>query len=85
MGALKGTLSYTTYYVGNEPGDGFREILIQELERHRHREIDVEAGRDQSLGWVVMGAPWSREFTWEATAKATAKAYGEAVERYLGA
>ena len=26
----------------------------------------------------------SREFTWEATAKATAKAYDEAVERYLG-
>ena len=65
MGALKGTLTYTTYYVGNEPTEGFRDVLIQELQRHRHREIDVEAGRDQSLGWVVMGAPWSREFTWD--------------------
>jgi len=65
MGAIKGTLTYTTYYVENEPVEGFREVLVQELENHRHREIDVEAGRDQSLGWVVMGAPWSREFTWD--------------------
>ena len=65
MGALKGTLTYTTYYVDNEPGEGFRETLLEELVRHRHRDIDVEAGRDQSLGWVVMGTPWSKEFTWD--------------------
>ena len=65
MGAIKGTLTYTKYNVENEPPDGFREVLVEELFRHRHREIDVEAGRDQSFGWVVMGCPWSREFTWD--------------------
>lgn len=65
MGALKGTLTYTTYYVVEEPGPGFKESFIDSLQRHRFRDIDIDAGKDRCIGWSVLGEPFETELTWD--------------------
>ncbi|HIA02781.1 MAG TPA: hypothetical protein EYN66_12885 [Myxococcales bacterium] len=64
MGALKGTLTYTTYFVMNEPEAGFKEKLIESLNADQFRDIDVEAGKDKASGWVAIEDPFSTEFSW---------------------
>ncbi len=64
MGALKGTLTYTTYYVMDEPGPGFRERFMEAVTKHRFRDIDIEAHKDTSMGWVVLGEPFDTELDW---------------------
>ncbi len=65
MGALKGTLTYMTYYLVEEPGVGFRETFMEALQKRVFRDIDVDAGKDHALGWVGMGAPFETELTWD--------------------
>lgn len=65
MGALKGTLTYTTYYLVDEPESGFREAFMAALQRRAFKDIDVEAGKDSSFGWVAMGDPFDVDLTWD--------------------
>jgi len=65
MGASKGTLTYTTYYVLEEPPSGFRDTFMEAVQRHAFREIDIEGGKDRSLGWVALGEPFNTELTWD--------------------
>ena len=66
MGADKGTLTYTTYFVLDEPEAGFREKFMESVRRHAFRDIDIEAGRDRSVGWVLLGDPFNSELEWGA-------------------
>ncbi len=65
MGALKGTLTYTTYFVMDEPEAGFRETFMDSVTKHAFRDIDIDAGKDRSIGWVSLGEPFQTELTWE--------------------
>lgn len=65
MGASKGTLTYTTYYVMEEPPAGFRDMFMEALTRHAFRDIDIEGGKDRSIGWTVMGEPFNTDMTWD--------------------
>jgi DNA recombination-dependent growth factor C len=64
MGAYKGTLTYTTYFVMNEPESGFKEKFIESLVAHRFRDIDVEVGKDKAFGWVSIEDPFDTQFSW---------------------
>ena len=65
MGAIKGSVTYTKYYVADEPTAGFRERFVACLEARHFREIDVEAGHDRSAGWVTLGDPFGTSLNWE--------------------
>ncbi len=65
MGAFHGNLTYSLYFVLDEPEAGFRERFIESLRTHAFRDVDVEAGKDRSLGWTVMGDPFDVDLTWE--------------------
>ena len=65
MGALNGTLTYTTYYVLDEPPAGFKERFLESLQKHAFREIDVDAGKDRSIGWVRLGDVFDTELPWD--------------------
>lgn len=65
MGASKGTLTYTTYYVLEEPPAGFRDMFMEAVSRHAFRDIDIEGGKDRSIGWVALGEPFTTELTWD--------------------
>ncbi|MFT7624481.1 MAG: recombination associated protein RdgC [Myxococcota bacterium] len=64
MGAAKGTLTYTTYYVLDEPGPGFRERFMGVIQKHAFRDIDIDAGKDRSMGWVALDEPFDTELSW---------------------
>ena len=65
MGASKGTLTYTTYYVMEEPPAGFRDIFMEAVTRHAFRDIDIDAGKDRSIGWTTLGEPFNTSLEWE--------------------
>ncbi len=65
MGALKGTLTYSTYYVLEEPQAGFRDRFMESVQRHAFRDIDIDSGKDRSIGWVALGEPFQTDLTWD--------------------
>lgn len=64
MGAKHGTLTYTTYYVVEEPAEGFKDHLIAAIQKHAFRDIDIDAGKDRSIGWVALGEPFDLDLDW---------------------
>ena len=64
MGATKGTLTYTTYYVLDEPDAGYRDQFMDALGKRTFRDIDVDAGQDSAFGWVCLGEPFATELDW---------------------
>ena len=65
MGAQKGTLTYTRYFVLDEPDAGFREAFMEALQSRAFREIDVEAGKKESFGWVSQGDLFETDLRWD--------------------
>lgn len=64
MGALKGTLTYTIYYVMDEPQAGFKDTFMDAVTRHAFRDIDIDAGKDRSIGWVALNSPFDTNLSW---------------------
>lgn len=64
MGAAKGTLTYTTYFVMDEPDAGFRDRFMDSIAKHAFRDVDIAAGKDRSVGWVVIGEPFDTQPSW---------------------
>jgi recombination associated protein RdgC len=64
MGAAFGNLTYTTYYVLDEPPEGFREMFLEAVKKHAFRDIDIDGGKDRSIGWVALGEPFDTELEW---------------------
>ena len=65
MGAAHGTLTYSTFYVLDEPPAGFREMFMAAVQKHVFRDIDVDGGKDRSIGWVSLGEPFDTELAWD--------------------
>jgi DNA recombination-dependent growth factor C len=65
MPAAKGTITYATWYVTEEPGEDFRDQLMDAIKKHAFIEVDVDAGKDRSIGWTVMGEPFNVSMTWD--------------------
>lgn len=59
------SLSYVSYQVMDEPEPGFRERLVEAIQKHAFRDIDVEGGKDRSIGWCRTGDVFSTELTWD--------------------
>ena len=65
MGATSGTITYTTYFVVDEPPAGFRETFMEALQRHTFRDIQIDEGKDRSVGWTALGRPFDLDLTWD--------------------
>ncbi len=65
MGAAHGSLTYTVYFVVEEPPEGFKDAFLDALRKHAFRDIDINAGKDRSIGWCALGNPFDLELSWE--------------------
>lgn len=62
MGALTGSITFSTYYVDGEPDAGFKDEFIAAMNKRRFKEIDVAADLDESIGWTSISDPFDSEF-----------------------
>ena len=62
MGALSGSVTFTTYYVRGELPEDFRDRYLASMPQKAFREIDVHADREESFGWVSIEDPFDTEF-----------------------
>ena len=51
MGALKGSISYTLYYVEGTLEPGFVDAFMERIEEFRFRELTPESEDDMTFGW----------------------------------
>lgn len=64
MGALGGTLTYTSYLVLDEPSQDFKQTFIDGLNARCFRDIEVGAGQVDAFGWVSVDDLFATEFDW---------------------
>ena len=63
MGFLQGAISYTAYEVLSVPGPEFLTGLLDGLSRGRIGPIDIDLGRDRTVGFATWEDPLDAEFT----------------------
>lgn len=62
MGALSGSITATSYFVGGELPSDFRDRYIEALGKLRFKEIEIASDQEESLGWVNVADPFDTEF-----------------------
>lgn len=65
MGLLRGSISYTKYYVEGEFADNFRDKLLDKLHLRRFQPLTVDSEDEQRIGWVSINRPLDPEVTFD--------------------
>lgn len=63
MGALEGSLSFSTYYVQGEPPNDFQDNYLRKLQEHFFEPLSPMGDEERSVGWVPVQDPIATEFT----------------------
>ena len=64
MGALEGSLSFTTFYVNGEPPKDYYDLYLQKLQKHFFEPLSPVGDEERSIGWVPTQDPVATEFKW---------------------
>lgn len=57
MGVLKGSISYSKFYVSGELPDGFKEKFLEHVQLRVFKQLTVDSEEDQHIGWVPLERP----------------------------
>lgn len=57
MGALKGSISFSKFYVRGELPDGFRDRFVERIRLRAFRPLTVEEDAEQRAGWCSIENP----------------------------
>lgn len=63
MGALKGSISYSLFFVDGEIPKGFSDSFMERIEEFRFQELSAESEDDFTTGWTVVGDMLDLDFT----------------------
>lgn len=55
MGALKGSISYSLFFVDGEPPKGFSDSYMERIQEFRFQELTAEIEEDFTWGWTALG------------------------------
>ena len=62
MGALTGSVTAMSYRVQGDVAPGYRDDLLEKLNRKGFREIEINSDQEEASGWVQMEDPFSTTF-----------------------
>ncbi|KYF66121.1 hypothetical protein [Sorangium cellulosum] len=57
MGALKGSISFSKFYVRGDLPDGFRDRFVERIQLRAFRPLTVEEDAEQRAGWCSIENP----------------------------
>ncbi len=63
MGALEGSLSFTTYYVEGEPPNDFHQEYLDKIKRKYFQPLSPLGDDERAMGWVPAQEPMATELT----------------------
>lgn len=62
MGALEGPITYTTFYIQDEPSRDILNIVREGLKRDRFIDINHDLDQEESQGWTTIQNPLDVDF-----------------------
>lgn len=62
MGALQGTLTYKLFYVQGELGEGWKDTLVERVQKRAFEALTPEDEEEERFGWVPIENPLRVEF-----------------------
>lgn len=65
MGARKGSITYSLFYVDGTPPTGFRESYLEQVREFAFRALTPESEEDTSHGWTALDDMLSTDFSKE--------------------
>jgi len=63
VGALKGSISYSLFFVDGEPPKGFSDSFMERIQEFRFQELTAENEEDFTWGWTAVGDMLDVDFT----------------------
>lgn len=65
VSALRGSLTYTRFYVDGEPADDFRERFMRSIRLRAMRPLEPDDEDLERSGWCKLGEPFSTELSYD--------------------
>ena len=65
MGLLKGSISYTKFYVEGHVPDDFQDTFLEALHLRRFQPLTVDSEDEQRVGWTCVTRPLEADVTFD--------------------